>query len=308
MELIGIDDKLLCAIKGMYRSLRRRFKIGRFVGEAFRSTNGILQGCPLSVMLLNALMMVLSRALASGVGKESFVDDFTLLSLVGTHPVLQEALDLLATFMELTDQKVNESKTVTFGVGAPPVLYYKGAPLPSEDVVKILGVKLRFTATGIDLHTEIDKVTAGVHLLQRIRGSDLTLHQRSLLSSALVMSKIFYGTEVLDFPEDQERLLRPALVSCLWGRKASIGRNSGLLLTMLVKGHVLDPAQAPHVRRLCFLRRCLANRPELYADLCEVWAGRLRRRRLRGRGFVENLLYTVKRLRAELGPGFLEED
>lgn len=48
---MGIDQGLLRALRGMYNQIERRFKLGRYVGESFRSTNGILQGCPISAML-----------------------------------------------------------------------------------------------------------------------------------------------------------------------------------------------------------------------------------------------------------------
>ena len=81
----------------MYRQIHRRFKLGRFVGEAFRSTNGILQGCPISVMLLNALMMMMHIALGHNVSAESYVDDLTLLSLNSTS--LQRAMDVVSDFL-----------------------------------------------------------------------------------------------------------------------------------------------------------------------------------------------------------------
>ena len=127
-----------------------------------------------------------------------------------------------------------------------------------------------------------------------------------MLISALVMSKIFYGCEVLNLSTDQERTLRSAVVAALWGRKSSKGRNSGILLTTFLKGHVVDPAQIPHVRRLSFLRRCMRNRPELYDLTRAIWEGRLRRRRQRGAGYVENLLFSMQRLKADLGPGYIE--
>ena len=113
LELIGMDAKLLRAIRGIYAQLHRRFKIGRYVGQAFKSTNGILQGCPLSVMLLNAIMAILSRVLQAGLTRESFVDDITLLGL--TDEELQAALEVLEQFMDLTGQTVNAKKTFAFG-------------------------------------------------------------------------------------------------------------------------------------------------------------------------------------------------
>lgn len=46
LERIGMRAKLLRTRQGMYAQVQPRFKLGRFVGEAFRSTNGILRGVP----------------------------------------------------------------------------------------------------------------------------------------------------------------------------------------------------------------------------------------------------------------------
>ena len=79
-KAVGMDGRLFVGLKGMYDRMRRRFKIDQYVGETFKDTNGILQGCPLSVMLLNILMAVLSNVSTPVVRNESFVDDLTVLS------------------------------------------------------------------------------------------------------------------------------------------------------------------------------------------------------------------------------------
>ena len=60
-----------------------------------------------SVMLLNAITMVLHKAIEVNgeLVAESFVDDLTLLS--SKPSILQSAVDTIADFMSLTDQQVN---------------------------------------------------------------------------------------------------------------------------------------------------------------------------------------------------------
>jgi hypothetical protein len=60
MEL-GMDPRLCRALAGMYQELKRRFKVNGCLGAAFHATNGILQGCPLSVALINMLTTVWKR-------------------------------------------------------------------------------------------------------------------------------------------------------------------------------------------------------------------------------------------------------
>ena len=74
MQLVGamgLTGRLLDPLGKMYARLRRRFKVASSVGEEFLATNGILQGCPLSVVLLNALVAVWAKAIEAEVGRSS---------------------------------------------------------------------------------------------------------------------------------------------------------------------------------------------------------------------------------------------
>eukprot|EP00973_Karenia_brevis_P069640 9683239-Karenia_brevis.AAC.1 len=62
----------------MYAHLWRRFKLPCGVGAEFVAANGILQGCPLSVILVNAVMSVWSKAVEMEIPSthaESYADD-----------------------------------------------------------------------------------------------------------------------------------------------------------------------------------------------------------------------------------------
>ena len=292
-EKMGMNNGLWRAMRGMYKAIQRRFKIGSFVGEAFKDTNGILQGCPLSVMLLNALMAVLSSALKDKVQGESYVDDLTVLSPMKES--VQQALDVIFDFMADTAQKVNLKKTKAFGTKNEDNFMYDGKAVEYVNKVKILGAVLRFTEERMNFTMEDTKVDAAVSLCNRIRYTPFPFHMRCLLVSSLVMSRVLYGSEILDMNASQERRLRTAVGYCIW-KKSSKERSPGLLLTLTVKGHVADPAQAVHVRRLMALQRCVRAEPRLLPVLCKIWARLAPKRRLRKGGFVENLLYTVKRL------------
>eukprot|EP00662_Eupelagonemidae_sp_cell21_P057566 gene57566-biopygen5808 len=61
---LGMSERILRPLRTMYRRLHRRFRFaGNVAGRRFLSTVGILQGCPLSVTLLTAIMSVWAKAL-----------------------------------------------------------------------------------------------------------------------------------------------------------------------------------------------------------------------------------------------------
>ena len=52
---LGMDYRVLRALAAMYRQLRRAFRLAGALGAWWQATNGILQGCPLSVILIHLL-------------------------------------------------------------------------------------------------------------------------------------------------------------------------------------------------------------------------------------------------------------
>eukprot|EP00973_Karenia_brevis_P011024 1492185-Karenia_brevis.AAC.1 len=75
---MGLPAAILQPLRGMYSGLHRRFRCGAGVGQRFLSTNGILQGCPLSVILVNALVSVWALAVEAevhDVKPDCFADD-----------------------------------------------------------------------------------------------------------------------------------------------------------------------------------------------------------------------------------------
>ena len=64
LEKMGLHESILIPLKFMYKNLKRYFKIRGFIGEPFCSTNGIMQGCPMSCLLLNAIVAILAKELS----------------------------------------------------------------------------------------------------------------------------------------------------------------------------------------------------------------------------------------------------
>ena len=138
----GMDNRLHQGLKGMCERMKRQFNIGGYFGCEFQDTNGLLQGCPLSVMLLNIWMSVLSKMLNPVVHNGSFVDDLTVLS--GSVVQLQEASNLMHSFMNDTGQKVNLKKIRACGPKGGADVSYDDQPMPHRAQVEVPGVILEF--------------------------------------------------------------------------------------------------------------------------------------------------------------------
>eukprot|EP00973_Karenia_brevis_P037697 5201716-Karenia_brevis.AAC.1 len=99
----------------MYAGLRRRFRVAGGVTKEFVSSNGILQGCPISVIFLNALMSVWSQAVEKEVvssSAESYADDTQ--ALVNSRSAVTKVATLTDEFANHSGQTLNAAKSFAF--------------------------------------------------------------------------------------------------------------------------------------------------------------------------------------------------
>ena len=114
---LGMHERILGPLEAMYSGLQRRFKLPLGVGSEFEVTNGILQGCPQSVILINALLSVLVKAIAletTGADSLSYADDATIFA--SSEEQIQAGVDIVATFCGLTGMALNPGKTFALGI------------------------------------------------------------------------------------------------------------------------------------------------------------------------------------------------
>ena len=100
---MGLPLLLVRPIRAMYQGLRRRFRVGASVGQAFLSTNGILQGCPLSVVLFNALASVWLEAISCEVRDalpHAYADDVG--AILRRRKDVQTVADITGAFAAMT--------------------------------------------------------------------------------------------------------------------------------------------------------------------------------------------------------------
>ncbi|KAJ9468171.1 RNA-directed DNA polymerase from mobile element jockey [Diplonema papillatum] len=156
-EEMGLDARIL---RAMYLGMKRRFKLPLGVGSEFEVTNGILQSCPLSVILTNALLSVVLRAVSvrvPEVSSESLADDATLLAAAEAE--LQRAVDIVARFCALTGMRLNMSKTLAMGIHAGSTQQRRRRPYASA--VKVDGEAIATaTATAakiLEVRTSVER-------------------------------------------------------------------------------------------------------------------------------------------------------
>ena len=274
-EQCGMDGGILRAMRAMYKQLRRRFVLNGGVGAPFHSTNGILQGCPLSIVFLNLLVHVWVAAVEHGapnVDPAGYADDTG--ALTGDAAELQPVADITQCFATLTGQQLNVEKSKCFsttsaGRNSLAQLERDGGKFAVVKSLRCLGAHLR---ADINEANEVLKTRAiqAIKAARRIAWTSLPFRVKIELTSALVVQPALYGVQVGGMTAKLLNELQSACMKAVWGLTRKL-RAKELVLTLLMPGHRVDPKQAAAYQCLKMLREMVCRRPELHALLRSVW-------------------------------------
>ena len=180
---LGMAPPVCRVLGAMYRQLRPSFKIAGCLGLWWRATNGILQGCPLSVILVNVLMGIWKEEIDSlrqqvcawtrelpparrllpaadpedppqvvlrdagrgyvAVGDQGYADDTE--AVAPGMGALRRTTPATERWLRLTGQSVNVDKSTSFleGEDDPAPLLLLGEAIPRSQEFKRLGVGIR---------------------------------------------------------------------------------------------------------------------------------------------------------------------
>ena len=115
-ERQGLRPRVLQPLRGIYRELRRRFVMAGPVEKEFVASNSVIQGCPLSVLLLNLLMNTCARSVKAGTTTampKVYADDAGVLSKNSRD--IDISPRITGRFATVTQQKLNVDKTKVWG-------------------------------------------------------------------------------------------------------------------------------------------------------------------------------------------------
>ena len=243
-KTLGLHLRVLRPLENIYQSLRRRFKYPLGLGREFEVTNGILQGCPISIVLINALVSVLSRAIEAetehAVHPRSYADDIYLLARA--CGALQKGVDITEELCRLTGLALNKDKSVAFSSDpqGPPAINLSGGPVPTSSQVKVLGVPL-----GKFGPVTSPRVSSAIQTAARLEAAPLNPYQKLFILQAMA-SSTFYGAAYLNDPIGPSKSLEPlrtALSACLIPR-TNKSKSTTATLAIIAKAHLCEPLTA----------------------------------------------------------------
>ena len=290
---LGMDPGTCPALGAMYKQLRRAFKIAGALGLWWQATNGILQGCPVSVILVNVLTtiwkwevdsvrrQVCARMAApppvlnedaaedlepgappplkdAALGSLGYADDTQAValgaaSLQGTVPTTEE-------WLQVTGQDVRVDKSCSWvqGEQGAPAVLPRGVPIPLAATFRQLGVDVAIGDSSIAGPVLSRRLEAGRSALRRLPHLS-TYDRRERATSTLFTPLALHGVAVASVTDPDLRGLEAVVVRALWGA-TRLSRAKEIVFTVLSKGHRVSPIMHARYERLLWLAR-VARRP-----------------------------------------------
>ena len=295
---LGMDPGTCRALGAMYKQLRRAFKVAGALGLWWQATNGILQGCPLSVILVNVLTTIwkwevdsLRRQVCAqtaalpptwdedaaddldpgalpplndagpgyaALGSSGYADDTQAVALGAA--ALQDTVPATEEWLRVTGQDVRVDKSCSWvqGEQGAPAVLLRGVPIPLATTFRQLGVDVAIGGSKVTGPVLSRRLEAGRSALRRLPPLPM-YDRRERAVSTLVTPLALHGVAVASVTEPDLRGFETAVVRALWG-PARVSRAKEVIFTVLSKGHRVSPIMHTRYERLLWLAR-LARRP-----------------------------------------------
>ena len=272
---LGLPHHIIGALKAMYAQLRRRFKIGGTVGEAFASTNGILQGCPLSIVLLNILMQVWCNAAeALGAQPKCYADDAS--ASCGNPGQVREVLRMTQRFALLTGMKLICPKSLVWALRKNDRRNLKRGfkHLSKENKPQIslgerlLGAQMQYSGKYPGKRSLTKRLGEAEDACCRIEAVPLGMYDRGQLVESVVCPKVLYDACISPLSKTALNKWRTRTSRAIWGRGSRFKRNE-MVFSLLSRGHATDPLQASAARIIKAAKRMTMRYPHRCAILQE---------------------------------------
>ena len=222
-----------------------------------------MQGCPISVVLLNLLVSVFLRYTEntnSLVKPQAYADDVSASS--HSIPGISQFLDQAGTFAKVTGQLLKASKcqlwTTNESFKAELQLLKLGSTqLPVVHDVRYLGAQFGFHP-GIPHVLCEDKLQRFAELVRSASSLPLPAEAKAEIIAACPIAKLFHGCELTTLCVESLKKLRTQVLASLWDGRSS--RVPEVLMTIVFKGHRCDPLQVVTYKALNNFRAlCLKN-------------------------------------------------
>ena len=221
LRSFNIEEGIVGTIEALYNSSSSAVLLNNQLGEFFRTTVGVRQGCILSPALFNLFL--------ENIMQETLMDHVTTVS-IGGRPLCNlrfaDDIDLMggsnAELQDLTDKLVNRAGAYGMEVSSEKSkvmvnsptreigdIRMNGSQLEEVETFKYLGATLQKDGTcSAEIRIRIATATAAMTKLCRVWKSNISLPTKFRLYRSLVLSTLLYGCESWTLTADSERRIQ----------------------------------------------------------------------------------------------------
>ena len=257
---LGFDARVLRTLRAAYRTMQRHFRASGTIGEGFLPTNGIMQGCPISVVLINVLVGVWMRMVEHRQDTRalSFVDD--VYATAPSPEILQDVVDDSAGFSHDTGMAIcAEIKSHVFSTSPGPLrIMYRArdgeaTPLRQRNSFDCLGAMLharliREGRTAPQSERIARRKEGAQQNLRRTSALPLPVQWKGQAAAMTAGARLYYDALVTRWDSKDIRRWRGLFVAALWSGPPR--RAQEIVLCVLHQAHRVDPAVAPPYRQI----------------------------------------------------------
>ena len=271
---LGLPAFFVNTLSNLYGRLRRFLKHAKGFGSCISSNRGIVQGCPVSVVLLNLLVSVFLRVVEvqnSQASPQAYADDISAstTSVASLDLFLQQA----GSFASVTGQRLKAKKSKLWSTCSKMQTDLSALRLGSVSLDSVLDI--RYLGAQFGFHAGLPVVDWSHHfatfkrLVSRVACLPLSAAQKALIISAAPIPKILHGCELtaLDLPSLTK--LRTVVLRGLWRGRS--GRVPEVLTSIIFPGHRCDPIQVCAFIAIRSLRALCLKAPHVRSLVRSVW-------------------------------------
>ena len=270
----GLEQKILETIRRLYENTSAQVRKGNLLTEEFKTSGGVIQGCPLSPHLFNLyLEWVIRLALEDYEGgieiggvkisNMRYADDIVLVA--ETREELQRMVELVEEQCSRYELVINRDKTKCMKIGREREalnIQLAGGEVEQVNEFKYLGVY--FTEDGKMERTVQDRISMGQKAFGRLgrvwKDRNISRKLKIRLLRAIVIPTVLYGAECWVLKKREEKKLAAFEMKCLrricgvrWEDRITnerVREMAGVEDTILIRVEDIQRRWFGHVQRM----------------------------------------------------------
>ena len=300
---LGMPDQVVRACLAFYSNQMKFFKIAGFYGRKVMSTNSAVQGCSMSIVMINCAYAVLAKQLenvAPQISMATFIDDCKIWGPLAFEHQVADAFDEICKFDESIGQRLNPTKSEVLGTSKAKAKSLNSklrVPLTVKPRVKSLGRSLAMNNQKNSVH-QTARVAKALQALHKVRQLPLGGDQKAMFIQSVVHAAWIYGAETQGLTRKSISQLRTQIARAICSSKGK--SRSPFLILSTQKDAFLDPVArwTQHVFRLL---RKLANTHSQLVTRALEWAKSNQSNRYSAvNGFAQVVSFLITELQWEI--------